>query len=223
MRLSILPPARNQGTVGGCRDIMRDQLFAAMLDARLDELSQGVNPPFINQGADRSLFGAPRIRDEAVLQAIVANDGIARGLDALVTELARDPFRLHGHRAGSRQAGADGRRGACGDREHRSRVREPRRRVRAQLPAAGSAANDLAGGGVSPPLRPGDHAGRDQRAGGRLVPRAEPSRLSSSVMVFAYRPPTPLRAPASAGEAGVLAHAAIAPANVVAGVNPLSR
>ena len=53
VRLSTLPPARNQGTVGGCRDIMRDQLFAAMLDARLDELSQGVNPPFINPGADR--------------------------------------------------------------------------------------------------------------------------------------------------------------------------
>jgi zinc protease len=89
VRLSTLPAARNQGTVGGYRDIMRDQLFAAMLDARLDELSQSANPPFINAGADRALFGAPRTRDEAVLQAIVANDGIARGLDALVTELQR--------------------------------------------------------------------------------------------------------------------------------------
>src|SRR5262245_10392832 len=76
VRLSTLPPARNQGTVGGYRDIMRDQLFAAMLDARLDELTQSSNPPFINAGADRALFGAPRTRDEAILQAIVANDGI---------------------------------------------------------------------------------------------------------------------------------------------------
>jgi zinc protease len=89
VRLSNLRPARNQGTVGGYRDIMRDQLFAAMLDARLDELGQGPKPPFINAGADRSLFASPRTRDEAVLQAIVANDGIARGLDALVTELQR--------------------------------------------------------------------------------------------------------------------------------------
>lgn len=89
VRLSTLPPARNQGTVGGYRDIMRDQLFAAMLDARLDELSQAANPPFITAAADRSLFGAPRTRDEAVLQAMVANDGVARGLDALVTELQR--------------------------------------------------------------------------------------------------------------------------------------
>jgi len=47
--------------------------------------------------------------------------------------------------------------------------------------------------------------------------------LSSSVLMFALHPPTPLRAPALAGEAGVLAHAATAPANLVAGVSPLSR
>ena len=89
VRLSALPPARSQGTVGGYRDIIRDQLFAAMLDARLDELSQGASPPFIRAAADRSLFDSPRTRDEAVLQAMVANGGVARGLDALVTELQR--------------------------------------------------------------------------------------------------------------------------------------
>jgi zinc protease len=89
VRLSSLPPARNQGTVGGYRDIMRDQLFAAMLDERLAALRQGPDPPFLGAAADRSLFDAPRLRDEAVLQAVVANDGITRGLDALVTELQR--------------------------------------------------------------------------------------------------------------------------------------
>jgi len=84
-----LRPARNQGTVGGYRDIMMDQLFAAMLDARLGELGQGADPPFLNAEADRSLFESPRTRDQALLQAIVANDGVARGLDALVTELQR--------------------------------------------------------------------------------------------------------------------------------------
>ena len=84
-----LRPARNQGSVGGYRAIMLDQLVAAMLDARLNELSQTANPPFLNAEADRSLFSSPRTRDQALLQALVANDGVARGLDALVTELQR--------------------------------------------------------------------------------------------------------------------------------------
>ena len=87
--LSDLRPARNQGSVGGYRELMRDQLFADMLGGRLDELSQSANPPFLRAAADRALFPAPRTRDEAVLQALVSNDGVARGLDALVTELQR--------------------------------------------------------------------------------------------------------------------------------------
>jgi zinc protease len=87
--VSDLRPARNQGSVGGYREIMLDQLFGAMLGARLDELSRGPNPPFLRAEAERSLFPAPRTRDEASLQALVSNDGVARGLDALVTELQR--------------------------------------------------------------------------------------------------------------------------------------
>jgi len=89
VQLSNLRPARNQGTVGGYRDIMRDQLFAAMLGARLDELEQSPSPPYLRAGADRGLFPAPKTRDEAVMQALVANDGVSKGLDALVTELQR--------------------------------------------------------------------------------------------------------------------------------------
>jgi len=87
--VSNLRPARNQGTVGGYRDIMLDQLFGAMLDARLDELSQRENPPFLRAAANRGLFPTPRTKDEAVLQALVANDGVSRGLDALLTEHQR--------------------------------------------------------------------------------------------------------------------------------------
>jgi zinc protease len=89
VELSNLRPARNQGTVGGYRDIMRDQLFGSMLSARLDELSQREKPPFLTAAAGRALFPTPRTRDEAVLQALVANDGVPRGLDALITELHR--------------------------------------------------------------------------------------------------------------------------------------
>ena len=89
VQLSDLRPARNQGSVGGYRDLMRDQLFADMFGSRLDELAQSANPPFLRAAAGRRLFPAPRTRDEAILQALVANDGVARGLDALVTELQR--------------------------------------------------------------------------------------------------------------------------------------
>src|SRR5262249_5967153 len=87
VQLSDLRPARNQGTVGGYRDLIRDQLFSALLSARLAELTQTANPPFFRAVANRGLFPAPRSRDEASLEALVASDGITRGLDALVTEL----------------------------------------------------------------------------------------------------------------------------------------
>ena len=89
VQLSDLRPARNQGSVGGYRELMLDQLFAGMFGARLDELSQSANPPFLRAAADRGLFPTPTTRDEAILQALVSNDGVARGLDALVTELQR--------------------------------------------------------------------------------------------------------------------------------------
>lgn len=89
VRLSALRPARDQGSVGGYRDILKDQLFAQMLGARLDEIAQSGRPPFLSAAADRSLFPAPRTRDDAALGAIVADDGIARGLEALVTEVKR--------------------------------------------------------------------------------------------------------------------------------------
>lgn len=89
VQVSNLRPARKQDTVGGYRDILLDQLFSDMLGARLDELSQAENPPFLEAAAGRSLFPAPRTRDQAALQALVSNDGVTRGLDALVTELQR--------------------------------------------------------------------------------------------------------------------------------------
>ncbi|HEX6463456.1 MAG TPA: insulinase family protein [Vicinamibacterales bacterium] len=89
VEMSDLRPARNQASVGGYRDLMLDQLFASMLGARLDELAQGASAPFIRAAAQRALFPSPRTKDEAALEALVANDGVTRGLDALVTELQR--------------------------------------------------------------------------------------------------------------------------------------
>ena len=89
---------------------MLDQLFGDMLDARLDELSQRENPPFLRAAADRRLFPMPRTKDEALLQALVANDGVARGLEALVTEMQRVArFGVHRDGARAREAGEDAR------------------------------------------------------------------------------------------------------------------
>jgi zinc protease len=87
--LSNLRPARRQDTVGGYRDIMTDQLFGDMLDARLDELTTRENPPFLRAGAARQLFQTPRTKDEAQVQALVADGGVSRGLEALATEVRR--------------------------------------------------------------------------------------------------------------------------------------
>src|SRR5262245_42340056 len=89
VELSNLRPARNQGSVGGYRDIMLDQLFGSMLDARLDEITQRENAPILRGAAGRRLFQTPRTKDEAVLDALVSNGGAARGLEALLTELER--------------------------------------------------------------------------------------------------------------------------------------
>ena len=125
-----------------------------MLGARLDELGQRENPPFIRAAADRGLFPIARTKDEAVLQALVANDGVTRGLDALVTELAAcRAVRLHRDRARARQAGDDARLRARRHGKSGPRVGEPRRRVHAQLPPGRSAADDLAGARVPPPIR----------------------------------------------------------------------
>jgi zinc protease len=89
VELTELRPARNQASVGGYRDLMLDQLFSNMLGSRLEEISQGPNAPFIKAAAERALFPAPKTKDEAALEALVASDGVTRGLDSLVTELER--------------------------------------------------------------------------------------------------------------------------------------
>lgn len=89
VQLSNLRPARNQGTVGGYRSILMDQLFGAMLSSRLAELTQSANPPFLDAAAERDLFPAPKTRDQAIAQALVANEGVTRGLEALSAEVQR--------------------------------------------------------------------------------------------------------------------------------------
>jgi zinc protease len=80
-------PLREQETVGAYRQQQVERIYTAMLNARLEELTLKPDPPFIRAGTRRGLF--VRSKEAAMLMALVKDDGIERGLDALITESAR--------------------------------------------------------------------------------------------------------------------------------------
>jgi zinc protease len=88
VEIDTLLPARPEGTVGLYRQKTVDRLFSGMLSARLSEIAQQPNPPFTFAFAGRGSFFA-RSKDSAVLNALVKEDAIERGLDTLLTEAER--------------------------------------------------------------------------------------------------------------------------------------
>jgi zinc protease len=79
--------AREQMTIGSYRQHMVEQLFSAMLSARLADIAQAPNAPFLRAQTDRDLF--VRTIEVTSLDALVAKGGVERGLAALFTEVAR--------------------------------------------------------------------------------------------------------------------------------------
>ena len=80
-------PVREQATVLSYRQRTIDNLYAGMLNARLAEISQKADPPFMAAGVNRNIF--VRSTETAVLSAVTAPGGIERALEALLTEAAR--------------------------------------------------------------------------------------------------------------------------------------
>ena len=80
-------PLRDQTTVGAYRQQQLERLYSNMLNNRLTELTLKANPPFLRAGVSRGIF--VRTKEAATLLALVPEDGIERGLEALVTESAR--------------------------------------------------------------------------------------------------------------------------------------
>ena len=80
-------PARDQSTVGAYRRLMAERLFASMLSARLDEMSQQPNAPFLAAQTSRGIF--VRTGEMTSLNALVAPGGVEQGLSALFTEIDR--------------------------------------------------------------------------------------------------------------------------------------
>ena len=88
VEVETLLPSRPQKTVADYRQQTVDGLFSGMLSARLTEITQQPNAPFLNAGAGRNNFFA-RSKDSATLIAVVKEDGIERGLEALLNEARR--------------------------------------------------------------------------------------------------------------------------------------
>src|SRR5439155_20695208 len=88
VEIDTLLPARPEGPVGTYRQQIVDRLFSGMFSARLSELTQKPDAPFTLAFAGRGRF-IGRTKDSASLFALVKEDGIERGLDALLTEAER--------------------------------------------------------------------------------------------------------------------------------------
>src|SRR6266404_4328318 len=83
-----LLPARAQGSLTDYRQRTVDRLFSGMLSGRFSELAQKPDAPFIFAGGGRGSFLA-RSKESASLFAVVKEDAVDRGLDALLTEAER--------------------------------------------------------------------------------------------------------------------------------------
>jgi zinc protease len=82
-KLPLLDPT----TVGAYRQKIVEQLYTGMLNRRFSELAQKPDPPFLNAMSGRGLF--VRSKEASILNALVKEGGIERGLEALFTESER--------------------------------------------------------------------------------------------------------------------------------------
>src|SRR6266550_142861 len=84
IRLLYKQPKRYNTTAATYRQHLVEGLFGSMFNDRFSEMTQKPNPPFIN--AFESQGSLVRSAESFSLSAIVADNGIQRGLNALLTE-----------------------------------------------------------------------------------------------------------------------------------------
>ncbi len=78
---------QDQSTIGDYRRQIVDGLFSSMLNARFNEMIQKPDAPFLRAGVGQTHL--VRTKDAHILSAGVKEDGIERGLDAILTEAER--------------------------------------------------------------------------------------------------------------------------------------
>jgi len=81
-------PASPEGSVGAYRQKIVERLFTAMLNARLAELTQKPDPPFVSAVSGRTSY-ITRSKDTASISAFVRDGGAERGLEAILAEAER--------------------------------------------------------------------------------------------------------------------------------------
>ena len=84
IRLLYKQSKRSNSTVTGYRQRLVEQLFGSMFNDRFAEITQKPNPPFISAYAAQGAL--VRSAESFSLTAIVADNGIQRGLNALLSE-----------------------------------------------------------------------------------------------------------------------------------------
>ena len=85
--VSSVMAARDQTTVGAYRQQTIERVFAGLLSARLDEMAQKPEAPFLDANTSRGLF--VKSAEATSLSALVAGGGVEKGLAALFTEADR--------------------------------------------------------------------------------------------------------------------------------------
>ena len=80
-------PLDQGNTIADYREMLVERLFSSMLNARLRELTQQANPPFL--GASAAQGQLIRTKEAFFLSAATKDDEILRGLEAVLTEAGR--------------------------------------------------------------------------------------------------------------------------------------
>ena len=154
--------ARDQTTIGAYRQQTAERVVSGLLSARLGELSQKPDAPFLAAGTNRSLFvsAAEMTSMTAVVPDARHREGPGR---ALRRSRPHDEVRHHRDRARSLQAGDRARLRAPRRPDGRAPVGDARRRVRPQLHAAGADPRHRLRAGAGQALPADADAGRGQR------------------------------------------------------------
>ena len=81
-------PERNRTTVGGYRQTFVERLYTSMFGRRMSEIAQKADPPFLAAGGGIGPYGIGKM-DVASLNVSVKENGVERGLEAVLNEAER--------------------------------------------------------------------------------------------------------------------------------------
>jgi zinc protease len=81
-------PERDRTTVGGYRQTFVERLYTSMFGRRMSEIAQKADPPFLGAGGGIGSYGIGKL-DVASLSVSVKENGVERGLEAVLNEAER--------------------------------------------------------------------------------------------------------------------------------------